>query len=266
MVRSEFLIYPNSCLYKKHDFSKYLSISVAASFIGVCTKTLRHWHATGVFEPDFRTPGGYRRYSLSRLEAFYSREMKHDEKRSKKMHDEGIKGNTVKVAAIYARVSARKQLDDLQRQLSFPERRVQDAVFKKVMLYKDVASGVNDSRNGMKKLLRANGFVDPRGTSSTCPRCGHRLIRTPQNWDVVFCPKCKKKMNATVVAAIQIARKKPFKIEKGLFIKKPDLTIPGSRSLPALGIECPNLPNFIRSVIFKQCRHYEIFNIHCKTL
>jgi len=132
----------------------YLSISVAAGFLGVCTKTLRRWHAMGLFEPDFRTPGGHRRYSLSRLEAFCKREMKHDEKSHGKMHDEGVKGNVVKVAAIYARVSARKQLDDLQRQLSFLERYVQDAGFKKVMVYKDVASGINDSRNGMKKLLR----------------------------------------------------------------------------------------------------------------
>ncbi|MHA1315703.1 MAG: recombinase family protein [Candidatus Helarchaeota archaeon] len=123
--------------------------------------------------------------------------MKHDEKRSRKMHGEGIKGNAVKVAAIYARVSARKQLDDLQRQLSFLERCVQDAVFKKVMLYKDVASGVNDSRNGMKKLLRDAFHRRFQALFIThhdrLARFGTNLIRTPQNWDAVFCPKCKKK-------------------------------------------------------------------------
>ncbi len=113
------------------------------------------------------------------------------------MHGEGIKGNAVKVAAIYARVSARKQLDDLQRQLSFLERCVQDAVFKKVMLYKDVASGVNDSRNGMKKLLRDAFHRRFQALFIThhdrLARFGTNLIRTPQNWDAVFCPKCKKK-------------------------------------------------------------------------
>ncbi|MHC1591170.1 MAG: transposase family protein [Candidatus Helarchaeales archaeon] len=46
------------------------------------------------------------------------------------------------------------------------------------------------------------GSVDPRGTSSTCPRCGHQFIRTPQNWDVAFCPKRKKKMNIHVVVGV----------------------------------------------------------------
>ncbi|MHA1145233.1 MAG: hypothetical protein ACTSRW_10890 [Candidatus Helarchaeota archaeon] len=61
-------------------------------------------------------------------------------------------------------------------------------------------------------------------------------FRTLNDWDVVYCPSCKKKMNAHEVAAIQIAaRKKPFKFETGLFSTKPNIfSLPGSHSLPIL--------------------------------
>lgn len=63
---------------------------------------------------------------------------------------------------------------------------------------------------GTPKCVRL-GLVDARGTSSVCATCGHKLIRSPKNWDVVHCPQCKKTLNAHENAAIVIARKTPLR-------------------------------------------------------
>ncbi|MHA1313552.1 MAG: MerR family DNA-binding transcriptional regulator, partial [Candidatus Helarchaeota archaeon] len=45
----------------------HFRIGEAASFLGVCTKTLRRWESSGRFLPTFRTAGGHRRYSRDAL-------------------------------------------------------------------------------------------------------------------------------------------------------------------------------------------------------
>lgn len=45
----------------------YFSVSTAAGFLGVAVSTLRRWHREGRLEPDFVTPGGHRRYSMTKL-------------------------------------------------------------------------------------------------------------------------------------------------------------------------------------------------------
>ncbi|MBD3185567.1 MerR family transcriptional regulator, partial [Candidatus Bathyarchaeota archaeon] len=47
-----------------------VSISIAASILGACTKTLRRWEEGEQFKPSFRTPGNHRRYDLQRARRF----------------------------------------------------------------------------------------------------------------------------------------------------------------------------------------------------
>ncbi|MHA1733836.1 MAG: MerR family DNA-binding transcriptional regulator, partial [Promethearchaeota archaeon] len=40
-------------------------IGVAAAILGVCTRTLRRWEASGKLLPACRTAGGHRRYETT---------------------------------------------------------------------------------------------------------------------------------------------------------------------------------------------------------
>ncbi|MFX1296548.1 MAG: IS607 family transposase [Promethearchaeota archaeon] len=130
-----------------------LSISHAAPVFGVCTKTLRRWHARGILYPDCRTPGGHRRYDLQTLETFLhvGRALKIIRK---KKRVEPAYTNQFRCAAIYARVSAIKQKTDLTRQISFLTQTAFAAGFGEVCVYKDVASGLNEKRQSLKRLIR----------------------------------------------------------------------------------------------------------------
>jgi predicted site-specific integrase-resolvase len=62
--------------------------------------------------------------------------------------------NQFRCAAIYARVSALKQKGDLTRQITFLTQTALTAGFGEVSVYKDVASGLNEKRQGLKRLIR----------------------------------------------------------------------------------------------------------------
>lgn len=130
-----------------------LSISQAATILGICSKTLRRWHARGIFCPDCRTPGGHRRYALQTLEAFLNTGMTSQVKRQK-WHSNAPRLNQFRCAAIYARVSALKQKTDLTRQITYLTQTALAAGFGEVFVYKDVASGLNEKRQGLKRLIR----------------------------------------------------------------------------------------------------------------
>ena len=133
-----------------------VSISQAAAIIGVCSKTLRRWHQQGDFVPDCRTIGGHRRYALERLDNFLK-----ETERKKRSAGEVIPlrhVNYLKRAAVYGRVSAVKQKEDLERQLTFLTEKAKSFGFGEVRVYKDIASGLNDKRTGLKRLIR-DGFA-----------------------------------------------------------------------------------------------------------
>jgi predicted site-specific integrase-resolvase len=124
-------------------------IGVAAATLGVCPKTLRCWEAQGYLAPA-RTAGGHRRYDSKALHEFAA----HGSYAPKERGSTGV-------AAVYARVSAPKQRDDLARQRAFLEARVQrDGYVPKAFV--DVGSGLNDQRQGLLRLVRAvlAGAVD----------------------------------------------------------------------------------------------------------
>ena len=122
------------------------SIGMAATFLGVCVKTLRRWHAKGLIT-CYRTLGGHRRFPLNEL--FRILEMRQDEQEKKDM-------NINDSCAIYSRVSSHKQSkrSDLDRQVGkvSAHAKNQGHVFYKV--YKDVGSGLNVNRKALWTMIR----------------------------------------------------------------------------------------------------------------
>jgi predicted site-specific integrase-resolvase len=129
-----------------------LSLSQDSSIIGVCTKTLRRWHEKKLLIPDCRTIGGHRRYSIENLTNFTRQSLGNQRRRKKTSLPLTL--NRFQSAAIYARVSVIKQKGDLTRQIAFLIKRAKAVGYTEVIVYKDIASGLNDKRPGLKRLIK----------------------------------------------------------------------------------------------------------------
>ncbi len=78
---------------------EYLSSNTVSKKLGVTAQTLRNWDKQGKLKPSFVKSNGYRYYSLNDILSFTQ------ERKTKK--DLNVIG--------YARVSSKKQSDDLDR-------------------------------------------------------------------------------------------------------------------------------------------------------
>lgn len=119
----------------------FYRIGEAAIRLGVCTKTVRRWDATGKIQCH-RTPGGHRRISLRELE----RVLTHPTASPTSPRQSQI--------AIYGRVSShdQKKNGDLARQIAAAEDFCQQNQLKPTQIFHDVSSGLNTRRGGLKKL------------------------------------------------------------------------------------------------------------------
>ena len=117
----------------------HYKISDAARMLGVCTKTIRRWHATGLIACK-RTVGNHRRISILEIERVLHG---NQEKNKRKI-------------AIYGRVSShdQKKKGDLERQVKtikeYCEKNNQEIEY----IFTDVGSGLNTKRSGLKKLCK----------------------------------------------------------------------------------------------------------------
>ncbi|MBD3352200.1 MAG: IS607 family transposase [Candidatus Lokiarchaeota archaeon] len=118
-----------------------VSIGMAAHILGVCRKTLRRWEKNGVITP-VRTPGNHRRYDKNALITFGKTGDYAPPEKTKT-------GN----AAVYGRVSSHRQKDDLKRQISFLQKRAKNDGYTP-KIYKDIGSGLNDKRKGLRRLVK----------------------------------------------------------------------------------------------------------------
>ncbi len=130
-------------------------IGVAAKLLGCCTKSLRRWDDDGTFKASIRTPGGHRRYDMKELERFLENNglIEHQKGQEKAMPERAVG---------YARVSSAKQRDDLERQKQHLHDYIKQRGWQEEAIYSDVASGLNDQRGGLKKLLQhcQTGTID----------------------------------------------------------------------------------------------------------
>jgi len=114
-------------MYKIGQFSKLTGISIS---------TLRMWDKKGILKPEFKTPRGERRYSEAQLQQILQK-----------------KSDVMRINIGYARVSSKKQEDDLKRQIELLELFLakQGKSFK---IISDIGSGIDYSKSGLKELLK----------------------------------------------------------------------------------------------------------------
>lgn len=119
---------------------RLLSIKDTASYLNVSQDTLRKWDKANKLKP-LKTAGGHRRYNIDILDEFIGLRQKEERE-------------TPIVCATYARVSSneQKQKGDLDRQSQrLSEYCAKHNLYVKHII-KDVGSGLNDNRNGFKRL------------------------------------------------------------------------------------------------------------------
>lgn len=92
----------------------WLSTGKVAQCLGVAPCTIRRWDFEKCFIADYRTPGGHRRYKLTRIQQWLNFK-KNPHKSDSKTGTRTSKNYTCNVVT-YCRVSSSKQREDLKRQ------------------------------------------------------------------------------------------------------------------------------------------------------
>ncbi len=116
-----------------------VSIGEAAEIIGVSISTLRRWEEEGCFLPSTRTLGGHRRYKISDINKEFFKDKIIEEKE--------------RVNICYARVSSHDQKLDLERQSKALEKYCEKNKIQHTLI-KDLGSGINFKKHGLKKLIK----------------------------------------------------------------------------------------------------------------
>lgn len=126
---------------KQKDLPKFVSIKRASLLTGIGAQTLRKL-ANEKKIACYKTPAGQRRFDLSYLQ-----------KMSTTFVSQLEETTPSKQNFLYARVSSRKQMDDLARQIeSLKQWKSEYATFT---LIQDVASGINFQRKGLQTILES---------------------------------------------------------------------------------------------------------------
>jgi predicted site-specific integrase-resolvase len=107
----------------------YWSIGKVAQYLGVSVVTLRRWEKEGKLSSDNRTFGQHRRYDSYRIQQLFQK-------------------HKPKAVVGYSRVSSHDQKEDLERQADTLKRH-----YPKAMMIKDLGSGLNFNKKGLKTLL-----------------------------------------------------------------------------------------------------------------
>ncbi len=114
-----------------HAEQEYINSSQARKLLDVTTSTLRSWAEKDKIR-FIRTVSNHRLYNRTDIYNILGRTTIIEQKKS----------------YIYARVSSKKQMDDLQRQCEFLQTK-----FPNHLLVTDIASGINWKRKGLKTIL-----------------------------------------------------------------------------------------------------------------
>ena len=111
-------------------------MGVAARELGVSPITLRRWEKAGKVEAAERTPGGQRRYELSKLRHLAPRP-----------------SGSARVTVACARAFSHDQREDLLRQVTLLEsfRAANGWTYETI---RDPGSGLNDRKKGLRSLIR----------------------------------------------------------------------------------------------------------------
>ena len=117
---------------------KYYSSKTLAKMLGVTTQTLRNWNRNGKLMPSYTKNNGYRYYSEEVVNEFLN------------IHSRSERA--IRVVG-YARVSSRKQKDDLERQIENLST-ILSKKYENFEIIKDIGSGINYDKPGLKELIK----------------------------------------------------------------------------------------------------------------
>ena len=115
---------------------KYYSAKTVTQLLGVTAQTLRNWDKEGKLKPSYVKSNGYRYYSEDSILAYTQ-----ERKTKKNLNVVG-----------YARVSSKKQSDELERQVN----NIRDYLsnnFDSFDIITDIGSGINYNKPGLLKLI-----------------------------------------------------------------------------------------------------------------
>ena len=115
---------------------KYYSSKSVTKILGVTAQTLRNWDKEDKLKPAYIKSNGYRYYSEDSILSYTQ------ERKTKK--DLNVIG--------YARVSSKKQTDDLERQVNNLKLYL-DSKYNSYDIITDIGSGINYSKKGLQLLI-----------------------------------------------------------------------------------------------------------------
>ncbi len=115
---------------------KYYSSKTVTKLLGVTAQTLRNWDKEGKLKPSYIKSNGYRYYSEESILSYTQ-----ERKTKKNLNVIG-----------YARISSKKQIDDLERQVN----NIKEYLSSKYETYDiitDIGSGINYNKPGLLELI-----------------------------------------------------------------------------------------------------------------
>ena len=115
---------------------KYYSSKTVTQMLGVTAQTLRNWDREGKLKPSYVKSNGYRYYSEDSILSYTQ-----DRKTKKNLNVIG-----------YARVSSKKQSDDLERQIHNLKTYL-DTKYTDYEIITDIGSGINYTKPGLRELI-----------------------------------------------------------------------------------------------------------------
>ena len=115
---------------------KYYSTKKVTEILGVTAQTLRNWDKEGKLKPSYVKSNGYRYYSEDSILSYTQ-----ERKTKKNLNVVG-----------YARVSSKKQSEDLERQINNLNTYI-SSKYDSFDIITDIGSGINYNKPGLKKLI-----------------------------------------------------------------------------------------------------------------
>ena len=115
---------------------KYYSSKTVTKILGVPAQTLRNWDKEGKLKPSYIKSNGYRYYSEDSILSYTQ-----ERKTKKNLNVIG-----------YARVSSKKQEDDLNRQIDYLKQYISNK-YQTFEIISDIESGINYNKKGLQKLI-----------------------------------------------------------------------------------------------------------------
>ena len=115
---------------------KYYSAKTVTKILGVTAQTLRNWDKEGKLKPSYIKSNGYRYYSEDSILSYTQ-----ERKTKKNLNVIG-----------YARVSSKKQEDDLNRQIEYLKQYMSNK-YQTFEIIFDVGSGINYNKKGLQTLI-----------------------------------------------------------------------------------------------------------------